>query len=109
MIGKSAERDSRGLASLRLELEPLRRGELVNLYVADQQYAYARRTERASVIVAFNNDNRPATIEFDVSTVGLADGATLTDRLGAARDVRVESGKLKVSLPARAAGIFVRR
>jgi len=97
------------LGRLRAELEPLRRGELVNLYVADQQYAYARRTERASVIVAFNNDNRPATIEFDVSTVGLADGATLTDRLGAARDVLVKSGKLKVSLPARAAGIFVRR
>ncbi|HXI91295.1 MAG TPA: alpha-amylase family glycosyl hydrolase [Blastocatellia bacterium] len=97
------------LGRLRTELEPLRRGELVNLYVADQQYAYARRTERASVIVAFNNDNRPATIEFDVSTVGLADGATLTDRLGAARDGVVESGKLKVSLPARAAGIFVRR
>jgi neopullulanase len=97
------------LGRLRAELEPLRRGALVNLYVADQQYAYARRTERASVIVAFNNENRPATIAFDVSALGLADGATVTDRLGAASDVLVESGKLKVSLPARAAGIFVRR
>ena len=34
---------------------------------------------------------------------------TVTDRLGAANDVLVASGKLKVSLPARAAGIFVGR
>ena len=97
------------LGRLRAELEPLRRGALVNLYVADQQYAYARRSERASVIVAFNNDNRPATIEFDVSAVGFVDGATITDRLGSASDLLVKSGKLNVSLPARAAGIFVRR
>jgi glycosidase len=97
------------LGRLRAELEPLRRGTLVNLYVADQQYAYARRTDRASVIVVFNNDNSPARIEFNVSAVGLADGATLTDRLGSASNVLVENGRLKVSVPARAAGIFVRR
>jgi neopullulanase len=97
------------LGRLRAELEPLRRGALVNLYVANQQYAYARRTERASVIVAFNNDKRPATIEFDVSGVGLADGATLTGRLGSTSDVLVESGKLRLSLPARSSDIFVQR
>jgi glycosidase len=97
------------LGRLRAELEPLRRGTLVNLYVADQQYAYARRTERESVIVVFNNDTKAATIEFDVSAVGLADGATVADRLGSASDALVKSGRLKVSVPARAAGIFVRR
>jgi hypothetical protein len=97
------------LGRLRAELEPLRRGTLVNLYVADQQYAYARRTDREAVIIVFNNDTRPATIEFDVSAVGLADGATVADKLGSASDVLVESGRLKVSVPARAAGMFVRR
>ena len=97
------------LGRLRAELEPLRRGALVNLYVAEQQYAYGRRTDRASVIIVFNNDNKPATIEFDVSAVGLADGETVTDRLGATSDVLVESSRLKVSVPARAACIFVRR
>jgi hypothetical protein len=61
------------------------------------------------VIIVFNNDNKPATIEFDVSAVGLADGETVTDRLGSTSDVHVESGRLKVSVPARAACIFVRR
>ncbi|HSE38619.1 MAG TPA: alpha-amylase family glycosyl hydrolase [Blastocatellia bacterium] len=97
------------LGRLRAELEPLRRGTLVNLYVSEQQYAYARRTERLSVIVVFNNDNRPATIEFDVSAVGLADGATVTDRLGSASDASVESSLLRISVPARTAAIFVRR
>ncbi len=97
------------LGRLRAELEPLRRGELVNLYVADQQYAYARRSERGLVIVAFNNDNAPAKIEFDVSTVGLADGARLSARLGSTGDVLVESGKLKLSLRARSADVFVRQ
>jgi glycosidase len=97
------------LGRLRAELEPLRRGELVSLYIADQQYAYARRSERGLVIVAFNNDTRPAKIEFDVSEVELADGARLSARLGSTSDVLVESRKLKVSLPARSADIFVRR
>jgi hypothetical protein len=95
----------RKLARLRVELEPLRRGALVNLYVADQQYAYARKTERASVIVAINNDSKPSTFEFDVLSLGIAGGALLIDRLGGG-EIRVQSGMLKVSLPARSAAIL---
>ena len=97
------------LGRLRSELEPLRRGKLVNLYVADQQYAYARRTERSSVIVVINNESKPATIEFDVSTMGLTDGVAVTDRLGSSSDAVVVSGRLKVNVSPRASGIFVRR
>lgn len=97
------------LGRLRAEVEPLRRGALVNLYVADQQYVYARRSERGLAIVAFNNDNTSAKIDFDVSAVGLASGVTVTDRLGSASDALVEAKKLKLSLPARSASIFVRR
>jgi glycosidase len=96
----------RKLARLRGELEPLRRGALVNLYVADQQYAYARKTERASVIVAINNDSKPSTFEFDVSSLGIAGSALLIDRLGVASEVKIQSGMLKVSLPARSAAIL---
>jgi len=95
----------RKLARLRVELEPLRRGALVNLYVADQQYAYARKTERASVIVAINNDSKPSTFEFDVSDLRIAGSALLIDRLGGG-EMRVQSGMLKVSLPARSAAIL---
>ena len=95
------------LLSLRAELEPLRRGRLINLYVADQQYAYARATPQASVVVVFNNDAKPATIEFDARQAGIEEGVRLRDRLGVAPDVIVSGGRFRVVIPARAASIFV--
>ncbi|MDT7604294.1 MAG: neopullulanase [Acidobacteriota bacterium] len=94
------------LGRLRRELEPLRRGALVNLYVSDQQWAYARKTVRGAVIVAFNNDTKPTTFEFDARPADLPDGTRLTDRLSVSRDVEIASGKLTITLPARSAAIF---
>src|SRR5262249_52941147 len=79
------------LAELRAHLEPLRRGKLLNLLVAEQQYAYARATDRESVIIVINNESKPVTIEFGVTAAGIANGATLSDQLGVAKDVRVEN------------------
>jgi glycosidase len=94
------------LGRLRAELEPLRRGRSLDLLDAEQQMAYARMTDRATVIVVFNNDTKPATVEFDVAEAGIADGAQMSDRLGVSPEARVESGKLRVTLPARRASIF---
>ncbi len=94
------------LGRLRAELEPLRRGRSLDLLDAEQQMAYARVTDRASVIVVFNNDTKPATVEFDITEARIGDGAQMSDRLGASPDARVESGKLRVTLPARRASIF---
>jgi len=96
----------RRLAHLRAELEPLRRGSLVNLEVTEQTYAYARVTDRASVVVVFNNGPQPATVECGVSPARLSDGDRLKDELGIAPDVRVEGGKIKANLPARSASIY---
>lgn len=96
----------RKLAHLRKNLEPLRRGALVNLFISDQQYAYARKTPRGFVIVALNNDAKPASIEFDISQLRVADGALLIDGLGVATEMRVQSGKLRVALPARSASMM---
>ena len=92
----------RRLLALRRELEPLRTGKLVNLYVSEQQYAYAR----GDVIVVLNNDDRDTEISFGTA---LREGIVLHDRLGGARDVRVDQGKISVSLPKRSAAIFVRK
>src|SRR6266542_4065871 len=99
----------RKLTHLRIELEPLKRGGLVSLYVSDQQYAYTRRTKNAIVVVAINNDTKPIMITFEVASAGLANGARLVDRLRASKDVQVENGKLNVALPSRSASIFVRQ
>jgi glycosidase len=96
----------RRMTRLHAELEPLRRGSLETLYVSDQQYAYARKTMSASVIVVFNNDTKPATVSFDVGPVKLADGTTLTDRLNVVRDTKVAGGRVQLELPARSASVM---
>ena len=60
----------RGLIRLRHELEPLRTGRLINLYVSEQQYAYAR----GDVIVVINNDDEQAEISF---ATDLTDGTRM--------------------------------
>jgi glycosidase len=99
----------RKLTHLHTELEPLKRGALINLYVSDQQYAYARTKNADAVVTVINNDTRATTIVFDVSAAGLANGVRLIDRLGAGKEVQVENGKIAVALPSRSAAIFVRR
>ena len=90
------------LIALRRELAPLRTGRLVNLYVSEQQYAYAR----GPVIVAINNDDKQAEISFDTD---FADGTRIHDRLGVTAEAVVREGKVRVTLPQRSAAIFVRK
>ena len=94
---------------LHSELLPLKRGELVNLHVAEQEYVYARKTPVASVIVAINNDSKSESVSFSVDRLGLANGVELVDRLGTLGAVRVNNGRLTVNLPARSAAVLVRR
>jgi len=96
----------RRLTTLRRDLEPLRTGNLVNLHVSEQQYAYARLSRSGVVIIAINNDNKPVEIEFDVSRLALRNGQSIRDQLGVSKNVTVRNDKLKVSLPKRSAAIF---
>jgi glycosidase len=100
---------TRRMTHLHTELQPLQRGELVNLLVSEQQYAYARKTKAGVVFVAINNDAKPATIEFDVRPSGLANGAVLVDRLGRVREVIVRDGKIQVALPGRSAAVLIQK
>lgn len=92
------------LTTLRRALEPLRAGLLINLYVSEQQYAYARKGRSEAVVIVINNENDAATIEFDVSRV--ARGGVLKDRLGVSPPVQINDGRMRVSLPKRSAAIF---
>jgi glycosidase len=94
----------RRLTTLRRELEPLRTGALVNLYLSEQQYSYARKSKSGAVVIVLNNDNDAATIEFDVSRV-VATGV-VKDHLGVSRPVQINNGKMQVTLPKRSAAIF---
>jgi glycosidase len=96
----------RRLTTIRREVEPLRSGSLVNLYVSEKQYAYARALRHHVAIIVFNNDNKEAEIEFDVSPLSILNGTLLHDSLGVARDVIVRDDKMRVSLPKRSVAIF---
>ena len=96
----------RKLTRLRHELEPLRSGRLVNLYVSPQQYAYARVVGKSVVIVAFSNDVKAEQFAFDVSQVGLINGTRLHDRLGNGSSV-VGVGGIALNLPPRSVSILV--
>ena len=96
----------RKMLRLRAELEPLRRGALINLHVAAQQYAYARVTERGAVVVVINNDTKPASFDFNLAQTNIEEGTRFSDRLNMAQDVRVADGAFKTTLPARSASVF---
>jgi glycosidase len=96
----------RRVLRLRAELEPLRRGRLLNLQVEEQAWAFARVATAGSVLVAFNNAGSPASLDFDVRVAGLTDGATLVERLAGGPDARVAGGRLRLTLPPRSAAIY---
>src|SRR6266481_1405570 len=113
-IGRTPEENDvfehlRKLLHLREEIEPLRRGDLLNLYIKEQQYAYARRSGNEAAVIVFNNDVKPAAITFDVSGTGLENDDRLVDRLGVIRETRVTGGTISVTMPARSASILVVR
>jgi neopullulanase len=96
------------LGKLRQDLEPLRRGSTLDLLDEEQQLAYARVTDKAVVVVVFNNDVKPAEVAFDVSMIKtIASNATMVDALGKLPDVKLTNGAVKSTIPARSAGIFV--
>ena len=95
------------LTHLRVTLPALRRGAQITLLQTDHQWAYARVLNRQAVLVVLNNDTAPATITVPVTPAGLADGATLTDRLGVSSPVQVRNGAAVITLPARGGAVFV--
>ena len=95
------------LGALRKELVALRNGASFDLLDEEQQSAFARVANNQAVIVVFNNDTKPANINFDVSMLKpLGSNTILTDRLGKIADVKIENGRVNFSMPARTAGIF---
>ena len=91
---------------LRQVFTPLRRGDFVELAADAKHYVFARVTPQASVIMAFNNSERPLTLELPLARVNLTAATTLTDRLGKLGTVLMTEGKVKLTLAARSAAVL---
>jgi glycosidase len=95
------------VTKLRRELDPLRRGKLINLHVSEQQYAYARKSNAGTVLVVINNYKKPASLDLSVTSTGLTEGSMVMDRLSVIQDVQVANGRLRFAMPARTSAILV--
>jgi neopullulanase len=96
------------LGALRRDYGALRTGKSLDLLDEPQQMAYARlMDEKFAVVIIFNNDTKPAEVKFDVSMINAIPKTSLMkDELGKVADIKIESGKVKFTMPARTAGIF---
>jgi glycosidase len=92
---------------LHTTLEPLKRGKLINLYVSEQQYAFARKSTQGAVIVVFNNDTKATSIDFSVNELGMKDEIRVVDQLEASYAVGIKNGRLTVSLAPRSVRVLM--
>ena len=108
--GRTGEEDRvhayvKKLLALRRELEPLRRGSLVQLNSTNDICAFARVTSDASAVMAFNNSSQEQTIRIEL--VGaLAGQKKFFNRLDSIQVVSVDSGTVTLTLAARSAAIL---
>jgi hypothetical protein len=68
---------------------------------------YARVAASGAAIVALNNGTAAAQVRVDLSPLNLADGETLTDRLGTVQPAHVRQGAVTITLPPRAGAVLV--
>ncbi len=96
------------LGALRKQYGALRNGKSLDLLDQEQQMAYVRVLNNQAVVVIFNNDTKPVEVTFDVGIIKEIElNATLKDLLGKVSDIKVDNGKVTLTMPARTAGIFV--
>ncbi|HEV2445517.1 MAG TPA: alpha-amylase family glycosyl hydrolase, partial [Candidatus Sulfopaludibacter sp.] len=96
----------RRLTGLRARLEPLRHGKLVDLYVENDQYAFARVSGQSAVLVVFNNAPAESVLRVPLAGTPIADGTTLEDQLGGATPARSQGRIAEIRLAGRSAAIY---
>lgn len=82
----------------------LRRGDYTRLYAKDDVYAFGRRLNDETLIIALNNDRSSAEVAIDVATY-VPDNTVMTDVWNDNR-ATVSQGHLTLTVPARSGVIF---
>lgn len=95
------------LSSIRNDVEPLRRGKLLEMWQDDKFYAFSRKSDQGEAIVVFNNDHNPSSRDIPLrSESQLADGTVLKDLLSG-RTVTVRDRRIHSELETKSAAIYV--
>jgi len=96
----------RKLLTLRRELEPLRRGDTIQLYASDQAMAYARVAGDSIVLVALNNSNQTQALRINLPA-RLTTRTRWEDRLNHNAVCAANERVIALHLPARSAALLV--
>lgn len=97
---------TRDLLRLRREHSAVRRGSLTDLYFDEDSYAYARRDDAETIVIALNRAAAPKEISFPASHVGARDGSRLSPLLNAKDSPTVTGGTIKLNVPAKSAVFY---
>ncbi len=97
--------DIQTVARFRRQSPALRRGDLVQLTVEDQVYAYARRSGGETVLVVFNNASAPQSVTVPLDPLGTPHPVDWAPVLGDGT-VDMESRRLRLPMPARSVRIL---
>jgi neopullulanase len=91
----------RKLTALRAKLEPLRRGDMIDLAVTKQTWVYARQNGKSAAIVAINNSQEA--VEIPIAFRG---DREFQSQLGVTQNLLLSGGVGKIHLPAHSAEIY---
>lgn len=93
---------TRSWIKLRREQAALRAGRLIDLFVDDETYVFARQLGAETIVVAFNRENKQKQVTIPVGTIGVKDGVMLKALIGNVSG-RVEKGEATLTLPGESA------
>jgi glycosidase len=93
---------TRSWIRLRREQAALRAGKLIDLFVDDDTYVFARQLGAETIVIAFNRENKQKQVTINVGSIGVKDGVVMRSLIGEAGG-RVENGEARLTLPAQSA------
>jgi len=93
---------TRSWIRLRREQAAMRSGKLIDLFVDDETYVFARQLGLETIVVALNRENKQKQVTIPVGVIGVKDGVMVRGVIG---DVggRVANGEVVLSLPGQSA------
>ena len=93
---------TRAWIRLRREQAALRVGKLIDLFVDDETYVFARQLGAETIVIAFNRENKEKQVTVPVGAIGVKDDVMLRSLMGGT-DARVKNGQATLRLPAATA------
>jgi hypothetical protein len=79
----------------------MRSGRLIDLFVDDESYVFARQLGAETIVIAFNRENKEKRV-----TIPVKSGSSLKALIGGNESIWVVNGETAIRLPAQTAMAF---